>query len=551
MSTTIKIRRRPAGDTTVPTLADGELFFHRNSLSLYIGDNGSNRLIAGGGNNFVWSIVVDEDGVHLDGDAEAPGASKVYGTDASGVKGWYAAGSGSGTVTSVDITQPAAGITATGGPVTTSGTITLALANDLAALEALTGTDTIYYRSGTSTWTAVTIGSGISFSGGTLSATGGSGTVTSVGLSLPSILSVTVSPVTSSGTLTAVLATQAANTIFAGPTSGGAATPTFRAQVVADLPALTGLTGADLAVADEVAGYDASATANRKFQLDRLLGMTRFSPGGRLTLTSGTPWLTSDTTGATTIYYTPAEHDLIMLWDGTRWVLRQFTETSLAVGSVTADLPYDIFAYDNSGTLALEKLAWAAPGTSRATDVTFQDGRLCKSGDKTRLYLGTFAPYSTTQVRVTSSSCRLWNMYNRALRPLYAGETTDSWNYTTATWREINSGSTTGTSRVECVVGYSIEATRAVHHAYCSNSSGANVGRGIGISDATANSAQITAAGAGSVGIGTTAHFLKFLPIGYVVLVALEISQATGTTTWYGDAGLTYQSTGLLVDFYA
>jgi len=92
---------------------------------------------------------------------------------------------GPGTVTSITLTQPSDGITVTGSgtPITTSGGWTLALANDLAALEALSGTDTIYYRSGVSTWTAVTIGSNLTFSGGTLSATGGgggSGTVTSV-----------------------------------------------------------------------------------------------------------------------------------------------------------------------------------------------------------------------------------------------------------------------------------------------------------------------------------------------------------------------------------
>ncbi len=43
---------------------------------------------------------------------------------------------------------------------------------DLTALAALSGTDTIYYRSAASTWTAVTIGSGISFSSGTLSSSG-------------------------------------------------------------------------------------------------------------------------------------------------------------------------------------------------------------------------------------------------------------------------------------------------------------------------------------------------------------------------------------------
>lgn len=60
------------------------------------------------------------------------------------------------------------------------------------------------------------------------------GTVTSVGLALPSILTVSGSPVTASGTLTAVLATQSANVIFSGPSSGPAAVPTFRSLVNAD-----------------------------------------------------------------------------------------------------------------------------------------------------------------------------------------------------------------------------------------------------------------------------------------------------------------------------
>jgi len=66
------------------------------------------------------------------------------------------------------------------------------------------------------------------------------GTVTSVALSLPvSVFSVSGSPVTSSGTLTGSFVNQSANTVFAGPTSGGSATPAFRALVAADIPSLS------------------------------------------------------------------------------------------------------------------------------------------------------------------------------------------------------------------------------------------------------------------------------------------------------------------------
>lgn len=85
----------------------------------------------------------------------------------------------------------------------------------------------------------ITLGSGIALSGsGVLSATGTGGTVTSVGLSAPAEFTVSGSPVTTSGTLTFVWATELANVVLAGPASGGAAVPAFRALVVADIPTL-------------------------------------------------------------------------------------------------------------------------------------------------------------------------------------------------------------------------------------------------------------------------------------------------------------------------
>jgi hypothetical protein len=68
--------------------------------------------------------------------------------------------------------------------------------------------------------------------------TPGTGSVTSVALSAPGIFTVAGSPVTTTGTLALSLATQSANTIFAGPTSGGAATPAFRPLHANDISAL-------------------------------------------------------------------------------------------------------------------------------------------------------------------------------------------------------------------------------------------------------------------------------------------------------------------------
>ena len=89
----------------------------------------------------------------------------------------------------------------------------------------------------------LTAGTNISISnsagGITINSSNPGGTVTSVGLAMPTQFTVTNSPVTGSGTLTAAWNNQTANYVLAGPTSGGAAAPTFRALVASDIPALS------------------------------------------------------------------------------------------------------------------------------------------------------------------------------------------------------------------------------------------------------------------------------------------------------------------------
>src|SRR5271166_1308584 len=67
----------------------------------------------------------------------------------------------------------------------------------------------------------------------------GAGTVTSVALTAPAEFTVGGSPITTAGTLAITKATQSANTVWAGPTTGAAAQPTFRALVAADIGAST------------------------------------------------------------------------------------------------------------------------------------------------------------------------------------------------------------------------------------------------------------------------------------------------------------------------
>lgn len=104
---------------------------------------------------------------------------------------------------------------------------------------------------------------------------GGGGTVTSVAVATPGgLLQVTGSPITTAGTITLSLINEAANLVFAGPTSGGASAPSFRLLVPGDLPTgnltdagtdgivITNGTGAVIGTGTSIAQHVADTTHN-------------------------------------------------------------------------------------------------------------------------------------------------------------------------------------------------------------------------------------------------------------------------------------------------
>ena len=155
---------------------------------------------------------------------------------------------GTGSVTSVGLALPSSIFSISNSPVTTTGTLTGTLttqaANSLFAgpISGVGATPT--FRSLT---TADIAGLGV-------------GTVTSVGMTVPSILSVTPSTITTSGSFALSLTTEPANQIFAGPSSGSAATPTFRSLVSTDIPALPYVTTS--AIVTKTADFTLASTEN-------------------------------------------------------------------------------------------------------------------------------------------------------------------------------------------------------------------------------------------------------------------------------------------------
>jgi hypothetical protein len=129
---------------------------------------------------------------------------------------------------------------------------------------------------------------------------GGSGTVTSVALSMPSQFAVSGSPVTTSGTLTASWNSQSANCVFAGP-NGTSGAPTFRTLVAADIPSHTQVWSTITATPTTISGYGIS-NAYTKSEVDSKDGaQNQLSEMTDVTITS------------------PAT-DQILKYDGTKWI---------------------------------------------------------------------------------------------------------------------------------------------------------------------------------------------------------------------------------------
>jgi len=254
---------------------------------------------------------------------------------------------------------------------------------------------------------------------------------------------------------------------------------------------------------------------------------------GRLTLTTATPITISDVTAATSILFTPYAGNVIGLYDGSaNWNAFTFAELSIAVPATTSQM-YDVFAFNNSGVVALELLAWTND-TTRATALVLQNGVLVKTGATTRRYLGSFRTTTVSGQTEDSVAKRyVWNYYNRVLRQLKVVEATSSWTQSGgAVYRQANSSAA---NQVDIVIGYQEVVVEATVFASGLNSGSFASGIGIGVDSSTVNSALISSFffTTPTQATGISARYLAYTAIGKHTLIWQEISGGN-TTTWYG-----------------
>lgn len=270
---------------------------------------------------------------------------------------------------------------------------------------------------------------------------------------------------------------------------------------------------------------------------------------GRITLTTAVPVTTADVLAATTIRFAPYLGNQVALYSGSAWALYTLTERSLAVPATT-DTNYDLFLYNNAGTLTLEALAWTN-ATTRATALVAQDGIWVKSGATTRRYLGSFRTTGVSGQTEDSYVKRfVWNLAHRMPRPMRRLETTDTWTYQTAILRQANASAL---NQLAILVGLVEDPIEVDVQAISYNAGLAGRAVTIGEDSTTVGATGVIGPTINNVNAmdQARARLVTFPALGYHYYAWLEYSDASGTSTWYGDNGSAYLQSGMTANWRA
>lgn len=151
---------------------------------------------------------------------------------------------------------------------------------------------------------------------------------------------------TTTGTLTATLATQTANLVWAGPTTGAAAAPTFRALVTADFP-LTGVAAGTYPKVTVDTSGRVTAAATQIAAATEITGTLPRANGGTGVAVSAA--------------------DTVLIGDGTNWVARSIPDCPTSILQYTAATDLFSCATDVGGLVA----ATAGSGTLGSVALPF------------------------------------------------------------------------------------------------------------------------------------------------------------------------------------
>lgn len=294
------------------------------------------------------------------------------------------------------------------------------------------------------------------------------------------------------------------------------------------------------------------------------------SPGGRLTLVSATPVLTSDQTGKGTIFYDTFLLNTVPVAGVAFTIPADELSLILDVTNHTSGHLYDVFGYASSGTLALcAGPAWTNT-TTRSQAIALSGGVWTNSGSMTNCfnnsvnvgplashagtYLGTFYATANGQTGMsfapsaasggTNNILGLFNAYNRVPLAATCRDSTASWTYATHTWQGMNNSSAW---RVSFVDGLQQVNPVATLNANVSPGDGSTYG-GIGVV-VDSVSATPTLTGQTALGVNASAVVVAPFPplLGLHAYQAMQFAAAGHTATFNSNNLGTADGVGLVL----
>lgn len=199
-----------------------------------------------------------------------------------------------------------------------------------------------------------------------------------------------------------------------------------------------------------------ASNALKSASIQALFVNSYYPPGGRLTLTSVTPVMSAGVTGASTVYYTPYQSNLVPIFDGNYINMTQFTELSQATtdatkspAAVAASSVYDMFVWNDAGIVRCTRGPAWTNDTTRGYTLTMTNGILLNTSAITNgpgalrgTYVGTIRSNGTSTIdwiyggASTAGNHCVWNTYNRIKVASTVIDTGASYTYTPTTVRQ-------------------------------------------------------------------------------------------------------------------
>ena len=281
---------------------------------------------------------------------------------------------------------------------------------------------------------------------------------------------------------------------------------------------------------------------------------------GRLTLVSGARVMINTVSGATSVYFTPYNGNLVPVWNGTNFIDTIFSEVSQATNDSTkspaavgASSIYDIFGWDDAGTFrATRGPAWTSSsargtgsGTTQLTRVqgVFVNQYSIVNGPAAGFgtYLGTIQSNGSSTIDFifgaggvggVAGSLNVWNMFNRVLVSTTVTDTYTPYAFTSASWQEANNSAG---NRVGYVLGLAEDGIAASYSSCALCAIGGAAGRvAIGYSSTTSPYGLVakfaSGAGSNSTNLSPGVSVAVQPTLGFSFIAALE----------YGGTGVTF-----------